>query len=188
MGTNRLSLRKIHECGNTMKRGLILGFIVISSLFSGCTVNLGTKDNTATNSTSPPQPAAGNQVAVTPKKLAAETTKKPPTAAGTSNTVRVQFAKGETSTAVTKDIPANGSIDFLMNVQKGQTMSYTVGYDFKDSDIEAFLTEPGIQDISQSSGPKAPNDFLVKKSGDHRLTVNNTSGKKVTITLYLDVQ
>ncbi|MFM9903779.1 MAG: hypothetical protein ACKVQJ_04315 [Pyrinomonadaceae bacterium] len=30
-----------------------------------------------------------------------------------------------------------------MNVQKGQTMEYTVGYDFDDSDIDAFLYEPG---------------------------------------------
>ncbi|MBK7394590.1 MAG: hypothetical protein IPI64_15065 [Chloracidobacterium sp.] len=89
---------------------------------------------------------------------------------------------------MTKDIPAKGSIDFLMNVQKGQTMECTVGYDFDDSDIDAFLYEPGSQAVSVSSGPKEPNEFLVKKSGDHRLTVDNRTNKKITITLYLLVE
>lgn len=103
------------------------------------------------------------------------------------NSVRVQFARGESSVSLTKTIAANGSIDFLINAKKGQTMSYTVGYDFKDSDVEAFLTEPGLQDISLQSGPKEPKEFRIKKSGDHRLTVNNTTRKKITITLYLDI-
>ena len=103
------------------------------------------------------------------------------------NGIRVQFSKGETSAVVTRDIPANGTVDFIVNVKKGQTLEYTVGYDFKDSDIEAFLTEPGMQDISLSSGPKSRNEFVVKKSGDHRITVNNTTGKKIPMTLYVDV-
>lgn len=105
-----------------------------------------------------------------------------------SNTVRVQFARGETSTSITREIPANGSVDFLINAAKGQKMEYTIGYDFKDSDIEAFLTEPGSQDISKTSGPKDRQEFVVKKGGDHRLTVNNTTRKKATITLYLDIE
>lgn len=105
-----------------------------------------------------------------------------------SNTVRVQFARGETSTSITKDIQANGSVDFLINARKGQILDYTIGYDFKDSDIEAFLTEPGLQDTPKSSGPKERQEFVVKRSGDHRLTVNNTTGKKVTITLYLNIE
>ncbi|MEK7725159.1 MAG: hypothetical protein AAB336_12460 [Acidobacteriota bacterium] len=109
-------------------------------------------------------------------------------ASSTDNGIRVQFAKGETSTSVTKDIPANGSVDFLINVRKGQTMGYTVGYDFKDSDIEAYLGEPGDQDASIPVAPKAPQTFVVKKSGDHFLEVTNTTKKKVTITLYLDVE
>lgn len=103
------------------------------------------------------------------------------------NEVRVQFAKGETSAAVTKDIAANGSVDFLINAKKGQLLEYTVGYDFRDSDVQAFLTEPGMQDISHSSGPKDRQEFTIQKSGDHRLTVNNTTKKKITITLYLDI-
>jgi len=88
---------------------------------------------------------------------------------------------------LTREILPNGSIDFIINARKGQTMDFTVGYDFKDSDVEAFLTEPGSQDISLSSGPKAPNEFVLKKTGDHNLTVKNTTKKKITITLYLDI-
>lgn len=114
--------------------------------------------------------------------------KSSPSGSSNPNAVRVQFAKGETSAMITKDISGNGSVDFLINVRKGQKLEYTVGYDFKDSDIEAFLTEPGLQDISHSSGPKDRQEFKVQKTGDHRLTVNNTTKKKVTITLYLDVE
>ncbi len=117
-------------------------------------------------------------------KPAAKATTPPPTDPGS---VRVQFARGETSVMLTKTIAANGSLDFLINAKKGQMMSFTVGYDFKDSDVEAFLTEPGLQDISLQSGPKENKEFRIKKTGDHRLTVNNTTRKKITITLYLDI-
>lgn len=104
-----------------------------------------------------------------------------------ANQVRVQFAKGETSAMVTKDIPANGVVEFLINAKKGQMLEYTVGYDFKDSDVEAFLSEPGMPDASLSSGPKERQEFTIQKSGDHRLSVNNNTKKKITITLYLDI-
>lgn len=100
---------------------------------------------------------------------------------------RVKFAKDETSTYVTKTIPAEGMLDFVINAKKGQTMSFTVGYDFADSDVEAYLSEPNLQDISLTTGPKDQNEFVVKKTGDHRLTVKNMSRKKITITLYLDI-
>lgn len=104
------------------------------------------------------------------------------------NDVRVQFARGETSTMVTKDISANGSVDFLVNVKKGQKMGFTIGYDFKDSDVYYALYEPNTSDVTMSAGPKAPQEFEIKMSGDHRLTVTNTTKKKITITLYLDVE
>lgn len=111
------------------------------------------------------------------------------TASSTSaKSVRVQFAKGETSTMVTQDIPANGSVDFVINVKKGQKMGFTVGYDFDDNDVNYALYEPNTKDVTMSAGPKEPQEFEVKMNGDHRLTVNNTTKKKVTITLYLDVQ
>lgn len=100
---------------------------------------------------------------------------------------RVQFKKGESSAMLTREILPNGSIDFIINVRKGQTMSFTVGYDFKDSDVEVFLNEPDLQDISLFAAPKAPYEFVVQKTGDHRLIVSNTTKKKITITLYLDI-
>ena len=109
------------------------------------------------------------------------------TSSENSNGERVRFGKGETSAMLTREIPANGSVDFIISAKKGQTLGFTVGYDFKDRDVEAFLTEPALQDISLTSGPKEPKEFVVKKNGDHRLTVNNTTGKKITITLYLDI-
>lgn len=105
-----------------------------------------------------------------------------------ANAVRVQFAKGETSTMITKDIPANGSVEFLVNVKKGQKMDFTIGYDFKDSDIYYALFEPNTKDVTMSAGPKDHQEFSVKMSGEHRLIVTNTTKKKITFTLYLDVE
>jgi biopolymer transport protein ExbD len=100
----------------------------------------------------------------------------------------VQFAKGKSNAALTRTINPVSTIDFSMYAKKGQTISFTIGYDFKDSDIEGFLTEPGLQDISLTTGPKSPNEFKVNTSGNHRLTVHNYSKKKITRTLYLDIK
>ena len=101
---------------------------------------------------------------------------------------RVKFAAGETSTYLERNIPANDSHEFIINAKKGQTIGFTIGYDFKDSDITVYLGEPGDQDNAIPSAPKAPQTFVVKKSGDHRLEVTNTTRKKITITLYLDIE
>ncbi len=101
---------------------------------------------------------------------------------------RVRFAAGETSTYLERNIPANNSHEFIINAKKGQTIGFTVAYDFKDSDITVYLGEPGDQDTSIPSAPKAPQTFVVKKSGDHRLEVTNTTKKKVTITLSLEIE
>lgn len=102
---------------------------------------------------------------------------------------RIQFARGETSASATKDIPANGAIDFLFNVKRGQKIVYTVDYNLKNTDIVAYLNEPGGQDSSVTSVSRIPTKFTVKKSGDHRLEVTNTTNRKATITLllFLDV-
>ena len=181
-----------------MKQTLILGLISIAFSITGCTFNVGTSSNTptanATNTTNSAPTTAENKPATTantaaaPKKEVTAPSAKTDAPASSGKSVRVQFAGGETSTSVTKDIPANGSVEFLMNVQKGQTMDYTIGYDFNESDIIAYLGEPGDQDNSIPAAPKAPQSFVVKKSGDHRLEVTNTTKKKVTITLYLDVE
>lgn len=181
-----------------MKKILTLGLMIIAISISSCTFNVSTGTNNATapvsnttaaNTSNSAPTTTTNQsanAATAPKKEAEPATKADVSKPGVT---RVQFAKGETSTTVTKDIPAGGSVGFLMNVQKGQTIGYTVGYDFNDSDLDVFLTEPGSHDdISQSARPKEPNEFVVKKSGDHQLSVINTTKKKVTITLYLDVE
>ncbi len=107
---------------------------------------------------------------------------------GSSNEERIEFARGETSGSVTKEIPANGAISFVFNVKKGQKISYTVDYDDKESDLKVYLGEPGDQDSSIPSRAKNPKTFVVKKSGDHRLDVSNTTNTKVLITLFLDVE
>ena len=112
----------------------------------------------------------------------------PANKAKTAKKETVRFAKGATSAALTRTIAASGSIDFIIHAKKGQKMDFTIGYDFEDSDVKGFLTEPGSQDISLTTGPKAPNEFVVNSSGNHRLTVNNTTAKKITITLYLNIE
>lgn len=102
-------------------------------------------------------------------------------------TERVKFAVGETSGNYTRTIPANGSIDFVINAKAGQYLDYTPAYDLKKTDVEAFLTEPKMQDVSQEAKTDARNVFKVAKGGDHRLTVNNTTGKSVTMTLYISI-
>lgn len=102
-------------------------------------------------------------------------------------TERVKFAKGATDASLTRTIPANGSIDFIINARAGQYMDYTPAYDFKKTDIEAFLTEPNLQDVSQTATIDARNVFKINTGGDHRLTVNNMTKKSVIITLYLSI-
>ena len=102
-------------------------------------------------------------------------------------TERVKFDKGATDGTFTRTIPANGSMDFVINAKAKQYMDYTVAYDFKKTDIEAFLTEPNLQDISQTATIDGRNVFRINTSGDHRLTVNNMTRKSVTFTLYLQI-
>ena len=100
---------------------------------------------------------------------------------------RVKFAAGDNSASLTRDIPANGSIDFIINAKKAQKIGIQMGYESKASDIKAFLSEPGLQDVSLSLGPETRKEFVVKKTGDHRLTVVNNTGKKITFSLYVDI-
>jgi hypothetical protein len=121
-----------------------------------------------------------------PKK--AVTPQKPNPQIVTNAKETVRFARGESSAALTRTIAPKSSIDFSINAMKGQKIDFTIGYDSKDSDVKGFLTEPGLQDISLTAAPKAPYVFTVKKAGNHRLTVNNTTAKKITITLYLGIE
>lgn len=99
--------------------------------------------------------------------------------------LRVKFQ--DHSAHYTRDIPANGSLDFVVPAQKAEKLGIQMGYEGKASDIKGFLTEPGLQDISLSLPPESRKEFKVKTSGDHRLTVSNQTPKKVTFTLYLDL-
>ncbi|MBK7394588.1 MAG: hypothetical protein IPI64_15055 [Chloracidobacterium sp.] len=175
-----------------MKKFITLGAITFAISITGCTFNLGTPSNTSTASaptTADNKPVTTTNTAAAPKKEA-EAPKEPDpgSSAVKPGTTRVQFAKGDTSAYVTKDILANGSVNFVFNVQKGQTVDYTVAYDFDESDITVYRGEPGDQDSSIPSTTKAPQTFVAKKSGDHRLEVTNTTNKKLTVTLYLDAQ
>jgi hypothetical protein len=178
-----------------MKKSLILGLISITGLLSGCSSPV----SNTTNSTNAPVANTTNSAPATVENKTTNTAAAPKKEADTAkktdskpsesiSETRVQFGKGETSTTVTKDIPANGVVDFVFNVKKGQTVEYTVGYDFNDSDLQIYMGEPGDQDASIPSTPKAPKSFVVKKSGDHRLEVTNKTKKKVTITLYMDIE
>lgn len=101
--------------------------------------------------------------------------------------VRVRFSRGETSAQVTHRIAARGSVNFLINARRGQTLGFTVGYDFSDRDLNIYLLEPGGQDFSLTAAAKEPKEFAVKKTGDHTISVTNTTARAVTITLYADV-
>lgn len=171
-----------------MKKIMILGAIALSGLAMGCTVNMGSP-NTNTAAAPADNKTAANQTTSpktdAPAKRPETSTAKPATS---DKSERVQFGSGKTDGSWTRDIPAGGAIDFVIGAKKGQTMGYEVGYDFNDKDVEAFLTEPGSQDISQQTGPKERNEFAIAKNGDHHLRVTNTTNKKITITLYLDIE
>lgn len=102
-------------------------------------------------------------------------------------TERVKFDKGATEGTFTRTIPAEGSMDFVINAKAGQYMDYTPAYDLKKNDIQAVLTEPNLQDVSQTAKIDERNVFAINTSGDHRLTVNNMTRKSVTFTLYLSI-
>jgi len=102
---------------------------------------------------------------------------------------RVKFAAGKTDGSFTRTIPAQGSIDFVFNARSGQRMQYSVIYENgSDTDIEAFLSEPGSQDVANTSAANENNEFMIKKTGDHRITVNNKTGNKVTVQFGLSIK
>ena len=107
--------------------------------------------------------------------------------AQTNKTETVRFARGESSAMLTRTIPANGSITFVINARAGQTMGFTVGYDFKDSDIVASLVPPGTTNVTWSGGPKEPNEYEIQDTGNHKLKVKKTKRKPITITLNLKI-
>lgn len=171
-----------------MKNSIGLVLVLTTVGFSACTLNVGTTANSAN------VPASNKPTSDAAKsgETSARSDVPKPNTVGPESTERtggerVKFDAGENSSSITRDIPANGSLDFLINAKKGQPMGLQMGYEGKTSDIEGFLTEPGSQDISLTFPADSRKEFKVKTSGDHRLTVNNKSGKKVTFTLYVDI-
>ena len=111
-----------------------------------------------------------------------------PTASG-QKPERVTFAAGKTETTLKRTIPANNSIEFVANARTGQRMQYSVIYDSgSDTDIDLFLTEPGLQDISNTAAANEPVEFMIKKTGDHRFTIQNKTGKKVDVNFGLVIK
>jgi membrane carboxypeptidase/penicillin-binding protein PbpC len=176
-----------------MKKYILI--IALLALASACGTNSGTP---ATNGgTSNPNSPANTNTATAPNNAnatAANTTKTSKNTSPKSDEPyertggeRVKIASGENSAHLTRNIPANGSIDFLINVKKGQKMGMQLSYEGKASDIEGFLSEPGLQDTELTLKAEERKEFDVKTNGDHRLTVVNQTGKKITFTLYTDI-
>jgi hypothetical protein len=46
----------------------------------------------------------------------------------------------------------------------------------------------GMDEIAQTAAAKEPMEFTINKSGDHHIRVRNTTRKKITITLYLNIE
>ncbi|MBK7394589.1 MAG: hypothetical protein IPI64_15060 [Chloracidobacterium sp.] len=99
--------------------------------------------------------------------------------------IRVQLTAGGEGKSLTRTLAPNSNVVFTFKASAGQTISFTAGYDFKDSDLLVYLLKDNEQ--LKSSGPKAPNEFLVKKTGDYQVVVENKTNKRVTTTLYLDL-
>lgn len=100
----------------------------------------------------------------------------------------VKFAKGETSAAVTRSLNAGASLEFSIHAKAGQTMDYSIGYDFNNRDLAAFFTEAGTQDKIEIEPKKPSNETVLSNSGNHRILVKNKSRKKITFTLYLSIE
>jgi len=100
---------------------------------------------------------------------------------------RVQLKAGSDTKSLTRTIGPNGSVDVTFRVTAGETIGFTAGYDFKDSDIQVFLMKTGDQDTLKTSGPKAPNEYLVSETGDYNVLVRNMTRKSITTTIYLDL-
>lgn len=167
----------------------ILTVTLLAALAPACTVNMGTPANNGGSSSNPP---SNNSTAAQPGKSTAadagKTTKETSTSSG-QTPERVEFAAGKTVTNLSRTIPANGSIDFIFNAQSGQRMQYSVNYDNgSDTDIEAFLTEPGSQDVSNTSAANENNEYMIKKAGDHRITINNKTADEVTVNFGLSIK
>lgn len=99
----------------------------------------------------------------------------------------VQLTAGGETKALTRTLAPNTNVVITFKANAGQTISFTAGYEgSNDSDLLAYLLSDGSE-LLTSSKAKAPNEFLVKKTGNFRVVVENKSQKRVTTTIYLDL-
>lgn len=99
---------------------------------------------------------------------------------------RITFPKGKTSASRTRTVTADGgSITFIVKARKGQRMHFTV-----DSDVAVNieLSEVGKQDFTLRSEPGDPNEFIVKKTNDHYITVTNVGTSNAQIKLNISLK
>lgn len=172
-----------------------LGIIIIFAFSTACTFNMGTPANNGVSGSNPP--AANTAPVKTGQSTAPEagkntetaSTKTEEPASSGQKPERIAFSAGKTDASLTRTIPANGSVEFVFNAQSGQRMQYSVMHgNGSDTDVEAVLTEPGSQDISMTSAANENNEFIIKKTGDHRVTVSNKTGNKVTVDFGLSIK
>lgn len=99
---------------------------------------------------------------------------------------RVRFAKGKTSAVVTRTLSGDsGVITFLVRARKGQRMHFTIE---SEAAVNIELSESGAQDFSLRSEVGEPNEFIVRATKDHFITVVNPTQAKTKITLRLSVK
>lgn len=173
-----------------MKRQ-ILALFALAAFAPACATNTGAPANSAASNAN--SPTNNNAVAKTANSQAAnaekKTSPKPEKSLETgANSERVSFAAGKTEAHLKRTIPGNGSIDFVANAKSGQRMEFSANYDKDPEEVELFLTEPGLQDISASGAANEPIEFTVKKTGDHLITVNNKTGKPVNVDFGLFIK
>lgn len=159
-----------------------------ASALSACTLNLGSPSNTASTAPASNAPAASKPSGADAKSAE----RKPETVTSPQVTERtggeqIRFAAGENSASLTRDVAPNKSHDFIINAKKGQKIGFQIGYEGKASDLEGYLSEPGLQDLALAVPPESRKEFTVKSSGDHRFNVVNNGSKKATFTLYVDI-
>jgi hypothetical protein len=165
----------------------ILALLALAALASACGTNTGTPvTNGGTSNANSPANAntvtAANNANVTANAKNTASTKTGKSTETTPGSERLQIAPGKNEVSVKRTVPANGSLDFVFNARSGQMLYFSANYDKgPGTDIELFLTEPGLQDISTQGAANEPFEFRVKKTGDHRVTVQNTSGKSAAV-------
>ncbi|HMS41850.1 MAG TPA: hypothetical protein PKE69_16585, partial [Pyrinomonadaceae bacterium] len=107
--------------------------------------------------------------------------------AQTKERVQLKVDSTDNDVALQRTLAPNGSLTVTFRANAGQTISYTAGYDFKDSDLEVFFTKSGGNDFLKESGPKSTNEYLITETGDYDILIENRTNKRVTTTLYLNL-